>query len=80
MSSVLGVGGNDPTAVLEQGKERFLLSRQLSRAYVHEKIAQRDAARRRKDFALADQIREELRAQGIVLEDTPSGTVWKVAR
>jgi cysteinyl-tRNA synthetase len=43
-------------------------------------IAQREEARRRRDFATADRIRDELRERGIVLEDSRDGVRWKVAR
>ncbi len=39
-------------------------------------IEERVAARANRDFMRADEIRDELAAQGIVLEDTPHGTVW----
>lgn len=45
-------------------------------AYVAEKIAERAAAKKAKDFAKADAIREELSARGILLKDTREGTVW----
>jgi len=49
----------------------------ISDAEVDGLIAERAAAKKAKNFARADQIRDELLAQGIVLEDTKSGIRWK---
>ena len=40
-------------------------------------VAERLAARAAKDFAPADRIRDELRAQGIEIEDTATGAIWR---
>jgi cysteinyl-tRNA synthetase len=46
-------------------------------AEIEARIALREKARREKDYARADEIRAELKAQGIVLLDTPAGVKWK---
>ncbi len=40
-------------------------------------VVERNEARKSKDFARADAIRDELQAQGIILEDTADGTIWR---
>ncbi|GHU98092.1 hypothetical protein FACS189483_05670 [Spirochaetia bacterium] len=40
-------------------------------------IAERAAAKKAKDFAKADGIRNSLKERGIILEDSPAGTVWR---
>ena len=45
--------------------------------YIDEKIAERAAAKKAKDFAKADEIREELLSRGIAIKDTREGVVWE---
>ena len=45
-------------------------------AWIEEKIAERKAAKKEKDFAKADAIRQELLDKGIEVKDTREGTVW----
>ncbi len=48
-------------------------------AYILSRIEERKAAKKQKDYAKADAIRQELLEQGIVLEDTREGVKWKMA-
>ena len=45
-------------------------------AEIESLIAQRQEARKNKDFATADRIRDELKERGILLKDTPQGVTW----
>ena len=49
------------------------------RRWVSERLTARAEARARRDFAAADAIREELRAGGVAIEDTPAGVRWRKA-
>jgi cysteinyl-tRNA synthetase len=49
----------------------------ISDAEVEAKIAERNDAKKRRDFARSDQIRQELLDRGIILEDTKGGVRWK---
>ncbi|PWU67492.1 cysteine--tRNA ligase [Gracilibacillus dipsosauri] len=55
-----------------QREEEALLDEEIEQL-----IEQRIEARKNKDFALADKIRDDLKERNIILEDTPQGTRWK---
>ena len=50
----------------------------IDETYIKEMIDKRNNAKQNKDYALADQIREELLSQGILLKDTREGTIYEV--
>ncbi len=71
LSDVLGIGGQDAYAYFQHGIDEETKKR------IEELIAKRSEAKKAKDFATADAIREELRSLGIAIMDTPQGTVWE---
>jgi cysteinyl-tRNA synthetase len=75
---VLGLFGQDPRAFLLRRRERKAAEKGIDGARVEQLIAQRTEARKSRDFASADRIRDELKAMGVEIMDTPAGTTWKV--
>ena len=71
--ALLGLLEGDPEAWLKGGARPGSLTDDEIEAM----IARRIEARRNRDFATADNIRDELLAQGIHLEDGPGGTSWR---
>ena len=53
------------------------LSEQLADHRIDALVSERTAAKKARDFARADQIRSDLAAQGVILEDTKEGVRWK---
>jgi len=49
-------------------------------AWVEEQLSARRSARERRDFGEADRIRNDLTERGVLIEDGPAGTKWKLAR
>jgi cysteinyl-tRNA synthetase len=70
LGGVLGLLQADPQQFLQAGVS-------LDEATIQSRIEARAAAKKAKDFAQADAIRQELAAQGIVLKDGAGGTTWE---
>jgi cysteinyl-tRNA synthetase len=83
--------GGDDAAALERARSAFARINDVldivpalgigdESSGIEAKLAERRAARERRDFATADAIRMELESGGIAIEDGPSGTRWKRVR
>jgi cysteinyl-tRNA synthetase len=74
----LGVLQRPPAAALLALRGKAAARRGIDRALVERKIAERADARKARDFARSDAVRDELLAMGVALMDGPQGTTWKV--
>ncbi len=75
---VLGLFQEEPEAYMDRQKKEGLRRLGLSEEEVLKQIEERNVARKNKDWKKSDEIRSHLLAKGILLEDTPEGTLWKI--
>lgn len=71
-AQALGLLWQDPNDWFATGSE------DVDNAAIDAKVAERDEARRNKDWARADELRDELAAMNVVIEDDPSGSRWRI--
>jgi cysteinyl-tRNA synthetase len=79
IGATLGVLQRRPAEALLALRARAAVRRGIDPAAVEAKLAERSAARKGKDFARSDAIRDELLASGVAIMDGPQGTTWKIA-
>jgi cysteinyl-tRNA synthetase len=72
MGGILGLLQNDPQAFLRGGADGGLTDAQIEAL-----ITRRSEARKNKNWAESDRLRDELKAQGVILEDTAGQTSWR---
>ncbi len=74
LADVLGILQDEPEQFLKGGGD---VEGGLSETEIEVAIQKRLEAKKNKDWAMADQIRDKLKTQGVVLEDVPGGTNWR---
>lgn len=72
IESILGFGGQNPFEYFQFGLD------EADKIKIDRLITQRSEAKKAKDFAASDTIRDELTAMGIAIMDTPAGTFWEI--
>jgi cysteinyl-tRNA synthetase len=76
--AVLGLFTEKPSAVVARLEQRKKAERGIDGAAIDQLVADRNAARKAKDFARADAIRKQLADLGVTIKDSAQGTTWEV--
>jgi len=76
--SILGLFQEDPTNYLDEQKKEGLRRLKLNEGEILRLIDERNLARKEKNWKRGDEIRNDLLSKGIILEDAPAGTIWKI--
>ena len=79
LEAELGIGAEPAEQILTRIRDRRAKARGLDASVIEGRIADRTAARKSKDFAEADRIRDELAARGVELLDSAEGTGWTIS-
>ena len=72
-----GVAAAKLLGLLQLSPDEYFRGNASDAEFIAARIRDRAEAKKNRDFATADRIRDELKADGIVLEDTASGTTWR---
>jgi cysteinyl-tRNA synthetase len=78
LGSIFGLFQEDPENYLNEQKRGGLKRLNLAEEEVLRLIDERNLARKEKNWKRADAIRNDLLSKGVILEDTPEGTTWKI--
>lgn len=71
IEAILGVGAKNPIDYFHLGADESL------KAHIEAQILARNEAKKAKDYALSDKIRDELKSHGVALLDTKDGVIWE---
>jgi cysteinyl-tRNA synthetase len=77
VGNLFGILQHNPRKWLGYGQADGLL---VDAENIETLLVERQAAKKNKNFKRADEIRDELSAQGIMIEDTPQGPKWRKAK
>jgi cysteinyl-tRNA synthetase len=75
LAGILGLLQREPETFLQGSRSE----NGISSEDIETMIAQRNEAKQNKNYAIADELRKHLQTQGILLEDTSQGTIWRRA-
>src|SRR5690606_2444467 len=78
MGQLLSLFNEPPADFLRELDDILLRRKDISRDEVDRLVTERTQARTANDFARADELRKQLTAMGIAVQDTPTGTQWEV--
>jgi cysteinyl-tRNA synthetase len=78
ISHILGVFGESPEQYTAERKMLGLQKTAVDPAWIEQLIADRSTARKAKEWQKADDIRKQLEAMNVVIEDRSEGTVWRM--
>lgn len=77
IGNILGILTQSPKAYFERKRQQGIKKESIDPGLIEKMIQERTEARKSKNWARADKIRDELLEMNIILEDRPDGTVWK---
>ncbi len=80
IGEILGILHENPENYFKTKKTAAIKEEAIDAIWVEEMIQARKNARKNKDWAKADQIRQELEKMNIIIEDRPDGTIWKIVK
>ncbi len=77
IGNILGIFKQSPKSYFEQKRQKGIKKEDIDPTLIERMVQERTEARKSKDWAKADKIRDELLEMKIILEDRADGTVWK---
>jgi cysteinyl-tRNA synthetase len=77
MGNILGILSEMPSVYFDKKKQVEAQKKSIDSEIIEKMILDREAARKTKDFKKADEIRNNLKALNVQIEDRPEGTIWK---